>query len=137
MKKQIDEMAKELQELANIVVQTDFDYWGLCWQKGFGKCPYEDTMNCQACTTAKNILDAGYQKVDEGKVVLTREEYQKDFSSQFNKGYKHGSKETAKEIWKRFDIFFRPFDKKDAICIDLLLFFLESVVEKYGVEVEQ
>lgn len=37
----------------------------------------------------------------EGKVVLSREEYQKDFSNQFNKGYKNGCKETAREIFNQ------------------------------------
>lgn len=44
----------------------------------------------------ENILN--YITVPENSVVLTKEEYQKDFSSQFNKGYQHGSKETAEKI---------------------------------------
>jgi hypothetical protein len=36
--------------------------------------------------------------ISKDLVVLSKEEYAKDFCSQFNKGYERGSKETAREI---------------------------------------
>ena len=60
---------------------------------------------------AKCVIDLGYRKLpkdarvfiptDEQYIMLSREEYQKDFSSQFNKGYKYGSKETAEKIYQQ------------------------------------
>ena len=70
-----DKQQIELQEIASIIVKTDWEYRGICWQDGVVKCSYGEPMNCQACLTAKNIIDANYRKVDENAVVLTREEY--------------------------------------------------------------
>ena len=61
---------------------------------------------------AKELLKHYQPKIPKDSVVSSREEYQKDFSSQFNKGYKHGSKETAE---KAFEITKKIIDKKYAI----------------------
>ena len=65
-----DKQQIELQEIANIIVKTDWEYRGICWQDGVVKCPYGEPMNCQACLTAKNIIDANYRKVDENHIVI-------------------------------------------------------------------
>lgn len=59
----------------------------------------------QRCYEKKGLLnfkwfaESAYKCLTEDSVVLSREEYQKDFSSQFNKGYKQGSKETAEKFY--------------------------------------
>ncbi len=47
----------------------------------------------------------------QDSVVLTKEEYQRDFSSQFNKGFQHGSKETARKILKEAKELDKDFEK--------------------------
>ena len=51
---------------------------------------------------AKVLVNAGYRKIPEGSVVLTREEYEKDLTDQYDCGYEFGQNETAKEIIKWF-----------------------------------
>lgn len=48
--------------------------------------------------TAQSLYNAGYRKIPEDSVVLSKEEYLQDFNKQFNKGYEKGSKETAREV---------------------------------------
>ena len=50
---------------------------------------------------------------------------------------KQSSKETAEKILKEVNEFFRPFDKKSPIFLDLLLTKLETVVKKFGVEITE
>ena len=119
MEKQIEEINKaELQELAGIITETDFNYWGDCWAeigKMPYKCPFDMEMSCQACTTAKNILGVGYRKIDEGKVVLTREEYGainlERATDMLRAIQDQARKETAKEILERFYNYLPPKEK--------------------------
>ena len=68
---------KQIEEIAKIIVETDFYYRGFCWQEDkFEKCLYGEPINCQSCLTAKNIIEQGYRKIPEN-VVLTREELDK------------------------------------------------------------
>lgn len=46
----------------------------------------------------QKIVKEQYELALKDKILLTREEYVRDFNSQFNKGYEKGSKEMAKEI---------------------------------------
>ena len=53
-------------------------------------CKFNDMRrfgNCTDYLIANELYEQNYRKLPEDSVVLTREEYQKDFSSQFNKGY--------------------------------------------------
>ena len=80
---------------------------------------------------AEHLIGQGYRKIPEGAVVLTREEYQKDFSSQFNKGYKHGSKETAKEILQ--DLYIEATSNISE-TVELTTFQIEQLAKQYGVD---
>ena len=114
MNKQIEEIDKDLTE------SVYMSGYGLSWAES------ADIVN--------NIIqeNPNYQKIDEGSVVLTREE----LIERYLQEHKWASQKTAREIWESFNLFFRPFDKKDAISIDLLLLFLENIVKQYGVEVK-
>ncbi len=99
---------------------------------------------------AETLCNARYRKVDEGAVVLTKE--QNDITKAFIKclqrridelnelhtnRYKQARKETAEKILSEVNDYFRPFDKKSPIFLDLLLTKLEIVAKQFGVEVEE
>ena len=78
--KQIKEMAKVIYKRINTIETFGLSGMELCGM------------------IAKELIKHYQPKLPENAVVLTKEEYQNDYSSQFNKGYSHGSKETAREI---------------------------------------
>lgn len=88
----------------------------------------EDYINREQ---AEALYNAGYRNCKD-KVVLSKEEYQNDFSSQFNKGYEKGSKETAREIFK----FVNELDDGTTTWLCLLENLKEFITEQYEVEVE-
>jgi tRNA isopentenyl-2-thiomethyl-A-37 hydroxylase MiaE len=111
--------------------------------------------------TAKQLCGLGYQKVNEDSVVISREEYEElkqaksllefreetiKYLEDANIRYaealelkvnKKERKETAEKILNEVNEFFRPFDKKSPIFLDLLLTKLETVVKKIGVEIKE
>ena len=67
--------------------------------KEIAECNKESCQDCKlTCTYHYAIKRFCELFLPEASIVLSIEEYQKDFSSQFNKGYKYGSKETAEKI---------------------------------------
>lgn len=113
MKQQIEEMAKDLKENLRL-------------------CAGVKLFDHDVETIAYELCKQGYQKVGKDSVVMIITE----LIEKYRQEHEWASQETAKDIWKRFNLFFRPFDKKDAISIDLLLLFLENIVKQYGVKVE-
>lgn len=88
---------KQIEEIARII---HFNYWGTCAKDSCSDCPHNVHNICKD----KIIAEKLYNKLfPEGSVVLSKEEFAKDFCSQFNKGYERGSKETAREILKLAD----------------------------------
>lgn len=92
-KKQIEEITKDLKENLRL-------------------CAGVKLLDHQVETIAYELSKKYQPKLPKDSVVISREEYQKDFSNQFNKGYKYGSKETAE---KAFEITKKIIDKKYAI----------------------
>ena len=84
--KQIEEMAKETiyQNATSIVDDIDRK------NNTHHYMLYDEDINY----IAKRVKE----KLTEDSIILSREEYQKDFSNQFNKGYKMGCKESAEKI---------------------------------------
>lgn len=80
----------------------------------------------------------GYRKIPKDSVVLSREEYQKDFSSQFNKGYKYGSKETAEKI---LQILIPPCEVCDenwhSGCLCLRATIAEKIAKQFGIDIKE
>lgn len=67
------------------------------------------------------------------KVVLTREEYEsliKPNKLDMQEQASYIRKQTAEKILNEVNDIFRPFDKKSAIFLDLLLTKLETIVKK-------
>lgn len=77
-------------------------------------------------------------------VVLSKEEYKKDFCSQFNKGYEQARKETAREFVVNFE---NDIDKLDTIIyeetlenyvsVNAVLKFVDELAKQFDVEVEE
>jgi hypothetical protein len=86
---------KQIEEMVEVIKAQSAEYNANC-DKDCDDCPYGDCVG----KLAEELLKVGYRKIPEGSVVLSKEEYAKDFCSQFNKGYERGSKETAREILK-------------------------------------
>lgn len=127
--KEIEEMAKVLnEEQVRIANTTD---------------GYSDLMKKGVCYChARALHNAGYRNCKD-KVVLSKEEYQKDFSSQFNKGYKKGSKETAREIFAKLlskDMIEREEwteDNYTAVYETVYVDDIRELAKQYGVEVKE
>lgn len=84
--------------------------------------------NCAVCI-AEKLINEGYtkNKIPEGAVVLSREEYKNDFCSQFDKGYKIARKETAKEILSLAIIHDNGYETD-------MTRFISDLKKQYGVE---
>ena len=102
-------------------------------------CKFNDMRrfgNCTDYLITNELYKQGYRKIPENAVVLTREEWEKDFSSQFNKGYEKGSKETAREIihYMRTEIvnYLSDSELDEFNTLDV-----QYLAKKYGVEVEE
>ena len=98
------------------------------------ECPYPTCVPCKACDSwgyAENAINAGYRKIPEGAVVITREEYEKLCDlAYFGNGEETIRKETAEKVaeklkeiakdklelygWQMVDI-----DDIDEICKEL------------------
>lgn len=67
--------------------------------KEIAECNKDSCKDCKSICNYYSAITLFCEKVlPEGSVVLSKEEYKSDFCSQYDKGYKYGSKETAKEI---------------------------------------
>lgn len=86
---------------------------------------------------AKYLYDLGYRKIPENAVVLTREEYQwltccfGKFEEIMNDIKEQTRKETAEKFVKEVDEFFKPFDKKTPISLDLLITKIENIAKEF------
>lgn len=91
MDKQIGEVNEMVEEMAK----------GMCEH-----CIENEEFTCsiapQPCvfakTFAENLYNAGYRKIPENAVVLTKEELAQIQSNFFDAGIKHGGKETAEKF---------------------------------------
>ena len=63
-------------------------------------CEYYESkgINCTCLLQARELYNAGYRKIPEGAVVLTKEELAQIQSNFFDAGIKHGSKATAEKF---------------------------------------
>lgn len=103
--------------------------------------PNKDIWIEDATEIAKVLLSAGYRKVPEGSVVLTKEEHMQMIKDCIESNkitsqtyYERGSKETAKEILEKLvghtfedDGWTWTVSKED----------IQWLANKYGVEVEE
>lgn len=89
---------------------------------------------------AEHLMLQGYRKIPEGSVVLAKEEYENDFCSQFDKGYKIARKETAKKVLQTVKLraWANNTDENGKVwnyCITSDE--LNEIAKQYGVEVEE
>ena len=138
MNKQIEEMARKI-----------------CWFK----CPI-CVKTCDYFETAETLYNAGYRKVNDDEVVISKEEYENlQIAKDFDYGYHEGEanmtayyeniklpetrKETARKILQKADIMFKAWAENkllEARFVDevkeLKQIFKKIIAEKYGIEVE-
>ena len=100
--KQINEMAKDLEKVEKEAYSRLVKETQAYVKEHYRYNSKEDYSLAHTKTvfelTAEEMTKLGWVKLPKDSVVLSKEEYQKDFSNQFNKGYKYGSKETAEKI---------------------------------------
>ena len=126
-----------IEEMYNLFL--NYKYGKVDWKK----------FDCITKDFFEFLYNAGYRKIPEGSVVLSKEEYAKDFCSQFNKGYERGSKETARAFWYMAvtqinDIVnVSPDNEKGLfeagvkLARGRVLRVLNEVLKQFGVEVEE
>lgn len=114
-------------------------------------CPYNPLANKESiCPNFdKKLVYAmgkGYRKIPENAVVLTREEYKQFYNDErasyyraenlviendlLYKKLKQARKETAEKFVKEVEEFFKPFDKKSPIFLDLLITKIENIAKE-------
>ena len=130
-KEMIEEMAKEIH----------FNYWGTCAKDNCANCPHNVLNICDDKLIAEKLYEQGYRKIPGGSVVLSLQEHENDIYSAYNRGYRSGSKETAREfakgickmLWNRGkDKNGKTFDYGDLTSIDVY-----ELAKQFGVEVEE
>lgn len=125
--KEIEEMAKAMAGCEKTCDECFAEYERLFTQ------PIQNKGNhCHAIEYCSKLYNAGYRNVKD-KVVLSKKEYQNDFSSQFNKGYEKGSKETAKEILAKAQVYYHQ--PSDTIILGINDFY--EIAKEYGVEIKE
>lgn len=64
---------KEIEEMANIIIQAS------CYGSECETCSWVESVKdaTECCVCLKALYNAGYRKIPENAVVLTREEYEK------------------------------------------------------------
>ncbi len=142
-KQQIEEMAKKIYKSAKICDCR------LCQDCEYHKKGKVGKYSCQCIAIAEELINQGYRKIDEGAVVLTKEEYEslKNESADIAKDYQEmakfydekceeldqARKETAKEILQELYDACKD-DTYGQVVVDFSA--LESLAKQYGVEVE-
>lgn len=97
------------------------------------ECPYlePEGASCHDLIVQSRVL------LDENAVVLTNEEYQTDFSNQFNKGCKHGSKETAEKYHKAMRKVIHERDYIEGYAEIGLQEENDEIAKQFGVEIKE
>lgn len=131
--KQIEEMAIVCENCKTSCDKCFDEYEKTIWLNEIKKEDRAD--HCKAILHAQRLYKAGYRKPLENAVVLTKEEYQNDYSSQFNKGYSHGRKETAREIRNKFRELLSQYCEK--MTRGFAFKILDETIKQCGVEVEE
>jgi hypothetical protein len=96
------------------------------------------TSYAKAAIEGLNLME---DIISKDLVVLSKEEYTKDFCSQFNKGYERGSKETARYILKEI-LFVKGIEgwQENKQLVEFgnrVVDKIEELAEHYGVEVTE
>lgn len=90
---------------------------------------------------ATRLYNAGCRIVAKDSVVLSREEWKQIKNSLYysketlEKKLAQERKETAEKILNEVHEFFKPFDKKSPIFLDLLITKIENIAKQFGCEI--
>lgn len=129
---------RETREIAQ-VLSADWCRKGKCTKN---KCTADD---CDCMTMAREIYNAGYRKIPDGAVVLTKDEYDglvmgrpliyrvqmptEHFMKECKKDIENARKETAKELLEilKYEYEYNGYD----------LSYVYELYKEYGVEVDE
>ena len=93
------------------------------------KCDFKRGQ-CNAYKHAEALYNAGYRKIPENAVVLTKEEYIDPSRNYVTEQIEKARKETAKEILSRIKLYATD-SKADLVVL------IEEIAEANGVEVKE
>lgn len=90
-----------IEEMAGI----QYDFWSAKMKCPFDECPFHLSVKfaCNECTKAVLLYNAGYRKIPEGAVVLTREEGQKYLAYKIIEPQIRGCLDRERELEKRLE----------------------------------
>ena len=96
------------------------------------KCDFKQGM-CNAYRHAEALYNAGYRKIPENAVVLTKEEYIDLSRNYVREQIEQARKETAKEILSKLNALMEQYHYKSTAWRNCANF----IKERYGLEVEE
>ena len=122
LQEQIEEMEK--------IIKAEYKQWldttGVITE---GTTYYAECLGC-AIDSAETLYNAGYRKIPENAVVLTKEEYIDLSRNYVTEQIEKARKETAKEILSRIKLYATD-SKADLVVL------IDEIAEANGVEVEE
>lgn len=135
---EIEAIAKVLNDCCN-----HYDEFGRHLGNKCAHCEYWCDTNNICCSynekEAEALYNAGYRKIPEGSVVLTREEYEQDLMDLYDAGYEFGQNETAKEIFYKLKetLIINNEENTEFFDYDYTLETIDKLATRYGVEMEE
>ena len=101
----------------------------------------ESKAYCRSRCHAAELYNAGYRKIPEGSVVLTREEYEVltndldkcdygDFENGYSQGYTQGSKETAEKFAERLKELYSVYGEYDELYIKTIRLDIDEICKE-------
>lgn len=104
--------------------------------------PCEDDVHCENCfcadkDTAEKLYNAGYRKIPENAVVLTKEEYIDLSRNYVTEQIEKARKKTAKEILLLLGKGYDETEKTEFNNLQWYKEFCRELKHRYGVEVEE
>ena len=122
---------KQIEEMAKVLIEAS------CKGYECENCAFIHTLEEaeSTCFCLKNLYNAGYRKIPEGSVVLSKEEWEtlhNDYAKALYNARRDERKETAREIFAKEREFIYNKWKAYITMNDLIEF-----AKQYGVEVEE
>ena len=120
---------EQIEKIAKYVCNAcEYGIYGACSKR------QTDVKRCSlALKTAKHIYNAGYRKIPENAVVLTKEEYIDLSRNYVREQIEQARKETAKEILDKLNALMEQYHYKSTAWRNCANF----IKETYGAEVEE
>ena len=127
---------KQIEEMAMIMCEHNCEECRRESIEFYGNSYDEDTQ-CVFNAGAEALYIAGYRKIQEGSVVVSKNEYEElnITGKYFNDALKQARKETVKEILFKVESAFAYFDNEDMFSKKAILRRVKEATNQYAVEV--